>query len=195
MNIPPHDAQKIAENAMELFGGKESFFAAADKDLAEINDRWNQNIEVIGRILRAHLFLEYYMSEYLSKANPRLESLTESRLSFSQKLSLLDSSNPDIAFILPGIKRLNAIRNRLAHNLSAQVTEDDKTIFLACERFAAMRKAKAQTNTVGESPLEVLEDFARHTYMPFTYEFSPLTKAIEAAVQHVHGRDLTTPCT
>ena len=187
MHIPPHDAANITETAFEVFGGKNAYLTAADKDLAAINEHWNQNVEVIGRILRAHLFVEHYMTEYLARANPRLGSLSESKLSFFQKVALLDSINPDMVSILPGVKRLNSIRNRLAHNLSTQVVEADKEVFLACAIFSTMRRAKAETHTVGESPLEVLEDFARHTYMAFTYEFSSISKAIEVAIQRARN--------
>jgi hypothetical protein len=73
MNIPDHDA--IVRRAIELLGGKQEFFAEADRELADVNGRWKQNIEVIGRILRAHLFVEHYIGEYLAKANPRLGAL------------------------------------------------------------------------------------------------------------------------
>lgn len=186
MEIPQHDHDAIVRRAMELLGGKDQFFAAVDRELAAVDGRWNQNIEVIGRILRAHLFVEHYLGEYLAEANPRLGDLSETRVTFAQKVALLDASNPDIAVILPGIKRLNKIRNRLAHNLDTQVTEEDAQVFLASERFAALRAARraevAQTN----APLEVLEDFAKHVAMALTYEFSLMSKAIYQAIQEVN---------
>ncbi len=128
---------------MEIMGGPDEFFNAADEELANINARWNQNVSEIGRILRAHLFVEHYLTQYLAQANPRLGSLSDARATFAQKVSLLDVDNPDIAAMLPGIKRLNAIRNRLAHNLGAQVSDEDARIFLSCERFAALRAARS----------------------------------------------------
>lgn len=179
------DHNLIAQKAMEIMGGREKFFEASDHELKEINERWSQNIEVIGRILRAHLFVEHFLTAYVAKANPRLGSMSEARLAFAQKISLLDTSNEDIAQILPGLKRLNAIRNRLAHNLNSHVTEEDARVFLGCERFFALRRAKAESKLVGASPIEVLEDFARHTSTVFTYEFSPLGQAIAKAIEEV----------
>ena len=66
------DQQKITARAIELMGGQEAFLRAADQELENIHQKWNQNIELIGRILRAHLFVEHYMTEYLAKTNPRL---------------------------------------------------------------------------------------------------------------------------
>ncbi|HJV28599.1 MAG TPA: hypothetical protein VJ673_23165 [Aromatoleum sp.] len=192
MQIPPHNPELIAKRAIELFGGPEAFFAAADKEREEINTRWNQNVSTIGRILRAHLFVEHYLTQYLAKANPRLGSMTEARVSFAQKVSLLDTSESDIAAILPGIKRLNAIRNRLAHNLSAQVTQEDAKVLLQSERFAALRAARAPKQVASTDPLDVLDDFALHTSMVFTYEFSPVSQAIAKAIDEVHfGREAT----
>jgi hypothetical protein len=170
VSIPKHDEAAIVKRAMELLGGVDAFMTAADRELADINDRWNQNVEVIGRILRSHLFVEHYLGEYLAKANPRLGSLAEARATFSQKVTLLDANNKDIAAMLPGIKRLNAIRNRLAHNLGAHVTEDDAKVFLSCERFSALRTARSPHSTPSSDPMEILEDFAKHTSMVFTYD-------------------------
>lgn len=182
MNNPPHDHNRIALRAIELMGGSDAFFKAVDEELVDINYRWNQNVTEIGRILRAHLFVEHYLTRYVAEANPRLGSLAEAKATFAQKVALLDVNNPDIAAMLPGIKRLNAIRNRLAHNLGAQVSEDDARIFLDCKRFAALRAARSTEERQTNEPLEILEDFARHTAVSFTYEFAPLSKAIAQAI-------------
>ena len=186
MEIPEHDHDAIARRAIELLGGKQKFFAEADRELADVNGRWMQNVEVIGRILRAHLFVEHYLGEYLAKANPRLGALGQARVTFAQKVALLDASNHDIALILPGIKRLNQIRNRLAHNLDAQVTEEDAKVFMGSERFAALRAARAAEEAQKNEPLEILEEFAKHVAMALTYEFSPMSRAIYQAIQEVH---------
>jgi hypothetical protein len=186
MPVPPHNEDRVVHRAIELVGGKEVFYAAADRELEEINGRWNQNVEVIGRILRAHLFVEHYLAEYLAQANPRLGSLAEAKVSFAQKVALLDAANPDIASMLPGIRRLNTIRNRLAHNLGTQVSEEDARVFLSCKRFAALRAARTGEQVQTNAPLEILEDFARHTAMALTYEFTVVSKAISQAIKDVH---------
>lgn len=186
MKLPPIDYKRITARAIELLGGHDKFFAAAESERSSINARWNQNVETIGRILRAHLFVEHFITEHLQKANPRLGSLQSSRATFSIKVSLLQASNPDIASILPGIKRLNSIRNRLAHNLDAAPTDEDRSVFLACERYAAMRAARDSPEKI-ESPLEVLEGFAMHVAMVLNYEFSPVSKAIAQAIEQVHS--------
>lgn len=188
MKIPELDHGEVVRRAVDLMGGRAAFIKATDDERAEINDRWNQNVTVIGRILRAHLFVEHYLTQYLAKANPRLGSLSEGRITFSQKVALLDRDNPDIQSMLPGIRRLNATRNRLAHSLGTQVTDEDATVFLGCERFAALRSAKEKDNPQSNDPLEILESFAQHTAIAFTYEFTPLSKALSQAIREVHHR-------
>lgn len=191
MKIPTIDKERITQRAFELLGGRDAFFAAADKELKEVQTRWNQNVDTIGRILRAHLFVEHYLTEYLSNANPRLGDAAEARLTFAQKVALLDSKNRDIFVILPGIKRLNTIRNRLAHNLNAQVTNEDASVFLKCERFAALRAVRASESKISTEPIDVLEDFARHISVALTYEFTPVSRAIAQAISESHGQDPT----
>lgn len=181
----PTEAQKFAEKVFDAFGGKKEFFEAADAELAEINTRWKQNIEAIGRILRAHLFAEHYLSVYLAHANPRLGSIDEARLTFAQKIRLLDSQNAEVAAVLPGIQRLNAIRNRLAHNLNANATEDDTKVFLNCQPFAALRIARDPSVKPSSDPLAIIEEFALHLGVALTREFSPVGKAIAKASQSI----------
>lgn len=188
MDISDIDQQKITARAIELMGGKDAFFNAADQELEKIHTQWNQNIELIGRILRAHLFVEHYMTEYLAKTNPRLGDLNQARLSFSQKTELLEPSNPDMADIVPGIKRLNKIRNRLAHKLNVQVTEEDSSFFLKSERFAALRSVRDREKPLSTDPLDILEDFAQYTSTVFNYEFTPLSRAISQAIAEMHAR-------
>ena len=90
-------------------------------------------------MLRSHRYLEYYLTEYLRHVNPGLGDLDEARLTFAQKVSLLKSDAGMLSMIIGGIRHLNKIRNRLAHNLTTSVTEDDAGVFLSQEIFKAMR--------------------------------------------------------
>lgn len=187
MDLSEIDQKQITLRAIDLMGGPEVFYAAADNELAEIQRKWNQNIDLIGRILRAHLFVEHYMTEHIIKTNSRLGDLNQARLSFVQKTALLDTKNPDMADILPGVKQLNRIRNRLAHNLNVQVTSEDAMTFLESERFAALRAAREREKPISSEPIDILEDFAQHTSIVFNYEFTPLSRAIAQAIAEAHA--------
>ena len=157
------DPQRVASHVITLLGGHDAAFAHFDADHRLLNDRWNQNTDSIGRILRAHLFVEHFLTEYLVARNPELGSPEDARLTFAQKLALIGDATGGVAYLIPGIRRLNAIRNRLAHNLSADVTPEDVNVFLGIALFKAMRDELARPNQASGDPIDILEDFSRHT--------------------------------
>lgn len=156
------DHKFIAKRVIELSGGKEKLNAEMDKKLAQINDKWNQDVEAIGRILRSHLFVEHFVTECLISFNPSLGNLEKARLTFAQKLALIENYSPELQEIAVGIRRLNKIRNQLAHNLEACVTEQDKEVLLSVKTFRALREALAAPEKPSENSMDVLEDFAKH---------------------------------
>jgi hypothetical protein len=74
------------------------------------------------RVLKCHLVVEHYVERFLEHQIPRIR---EARLTFAQKATLLPVARSGAAFVRPGILKLNAIRNRFAHNLGARVSFDD----------------------------------------------------------------------
>lgn len=177
------DPERVIKRTIELLGGIERTRQVTEHELGEMNRRWNQDIEAIGRILRAHLYVEHYMTEFLDKSNPQLGSVGKARLSFAQKLALLDPNDPRIREVKEGTKHLNAIRNRLAHRLSAVVTPDDSAIFLRAPYFGEMRNERAKPGKPSVDPLDVLEEFAQHASHAFTRNFSLVGKALAQALQ------------
>lgn len=142
----------------------QEYIQAMEIEFAAVKARWNQDIDLIGRILRAHLFVEHYVLEYLRVENPKLGSLDAARLSFAQKVALLSSDSHMVEDTIPGIKHLNKIRNRLAHNLQAAVTKDDAALFLALPYYKAMRdESQRKGPKLSDDPLAVLEHFAEYS--------------------------------
>lgn len=77
--------------------------------------------EFIGFVLACHLIIEKHMDELLSSLSsvPDWES---ARLGFNDKIKLLNHFKvSDKYHCMPGIRRLNQIRNKLSHNLSYSV--------------------------------------------------------------------------
>ena len=72
MNI---DHEYVAKRVIELSGGKDKFNEEMDSKLARINEKWNQDVDAIGRILRAHLFVEHFVTECLVSFNPALGNI------------------------------------------------------------------------------------------------------------------------
>lgn len=145
-------------------GGHEKAFQAFDADFHSITTRWEQDTTTIGRILRAHLFVEHFLTEFIQSRNPELGPLDEARISFAQKVALLGAGSAGTSYLIPGIRRLNKVRNRLAHTLRAEVTDDDANAFLQIDMFRAMReeKARRESRTANADPIAVLEEFAMH---------------------------------
>jgi hypothetical protein len=97
----------------------------------------------------------------------------------------LNPKDPQLAEILQGIKQLNSIRNRLAHNLSAAVTTEDAAIFLNAKIFAAMRIEGAKPRNPSQEPLDILEQFAQYASTALSNEFSELGKAFGRALNEL----------
>jgi hypothetical protein len=161
------DAQANIARIIEKYGGHAAFFAAMDERIAAFDRVWNQDTDRIGRVLRAHLAVEHFVTEFLSFQNPNLGSLERARLSYSQKLDLLDPMDRRVKSILPGLRLLGAIRNRASHRLRVELTKADEGGFLGVESYYYMRKEQHKRWPVApisdevESALTILEDFAR----------------------------------
>lgn len=167
------DAKKVARRVIELAGGHTAAFEHFDQGFRIIQERWNQDVVGIGRILRAHLFVEHFLTAFLQKKNPALGDLDSARLSFAQKLALLPASGTSVSYLVPGIRQLNKVRNRLAHSLQAQVTEDDRSIFLAIELFRELRNERDKPKHPSMIPIDVLEQFGAHAGMMLDAAISP----------------------
>jgi hypothetical protein len=156
------DHLKLTQKVIELSGGKDALNAEIDRKLSLINEKWNQDVDAIGRILRSHLFIEHFLTEYLVALNPNLGDLKGTRLTFSQKLSLVENHSNETKELASGIRRLNTIRNQLAHRLEAKVTDQDKESLLSLHSFRYLREALAKPDVPSSDNLVVLEDFAKH---------------------------------
>jgi hypothetical protein len=179
--------EQFAKRLIDLYGGREKAREALYRRHAAFNKVWAQNIDKIGKIVRAHLVVEHYMTAYLATRNPLLGSIENARLAFSQKVALLSESDSAIAYLAPGIRRLNAIRNRLAHNLDAELNVEDSQVFLAVEPFKALRQELSGDAIADGSPLEVLEDFAKHAAVCFDHGSSPDALLWRQALEAVEG--------
>lgn len=159
------DAEIVAKHVIELLGGREKALELLQSQFRIFSERWNQDTETIGRILRSHLFVEHFLTEYLVARNPELGSVTEARLTFTQKVALVGDSTTGVSYLIPGIRLLNTIRNRLAHKLAADISMDDANILLGTGLFKALREKGAEPETPSSKPIDVLEDFAQHAGM------------------------------
>ena len=184
------DHESIAKRVIELSGGKEKLNEEMDQKLARVNEKWNQDVGAIGRILRAHLFVEHFITECLIAFNPALGNLDKARLSFAQKLALIEDYSPELQELAGGIRRLNKIRNQLAHRLEAQITEQDKESLLSVKSFRALREVLSKPGTPSDNGMDVLEDFAKHVGSRLSLLADPdsLAKRFQQAFQEFEKR-------
>lgn len=154
---------KAISKLFELHGGKKNFFKIMDDRFKELNDLWNQETAIVGRVLKAHLIVEHYLTQYLQYQNPNIGNLNKAKLSFFQKIELLNDNDISISFLKPGLIQINRIRNKLAHNLKVEITESDKNLFLSILMYKSMRteSEKRSGKMADDDPLSIFEDFSK----------------------------------
>jgi hypothetical protein len=156
------NAIEVVEKAGKVFGGIDKMLDAMEARHRAFNTVWNQDADKIGRILRAHLAVEHFLTAYIQAMNPKLGSLDDARLTFANKLALLGDDNKAIELLKPGLVRLNQIRNRLAHKLQMDVDEEDKNLMLSIALFKAWHdESKRQNDITCDDPVFVVEEFAK----------------------------------
>jgi hypothetical protein len=180
------DKEKVAQRVIEKFGGKEKLNAHVEKSIADINEKWVQDVDSIGRILRAHLFVEHYLDLFLQNIQPQL-NFEKAGLSFYRKVTLIEDYSPDVKKIAPGLLRLNTIRNRMAHTLLAETTDGDMKYILSDVTFAALRVALAAPEEPPEAHIDIIEDFAKQvgSYFESTINNESLANAFKEAYEEL----------
>lgn len=109
------------DHALEVLRPKwEEFNQHFDSENEKFIALLQQDHDVLGRVLKAHLILEHYLSAYLGQTFG-IDDIDSIRLSFAQKVELLPSSGAAASVIKLGIKRLNSIRNKFAHRIDVDL--------------------------------------------------------------------------
>jgi hypothetical protein len=189
MPSPSDLDHQIQARAAALLGGDAEYRRIADEEYGEVQRRWQQDTDTIGRILRAHLFVERFLTENLQRSNPKLGSVEKAKLTFAQKVALLDPQNPEAAAVMPGLRIMNRVRNRLAHESNAAVTSADAAALLDCKAFAQLLGTRHRENLSGLAPISVLEDFARFTGIALSVGHSRLIAAVAQAIRELAPRE------
>lgn len=91
--------------------------------------------EPIGRILRAHLIIENFLNTFLANFY-EIEDFDDLRLTFVQKAKLLPSRRSSAAFVRPGIIQLNAVRNKLGHEVEYSIEHHHLSTVYEVLRYA-----------------------------------------------------------
>ncbi len=115
------------EKLAKAFNLIEPFIEEIEKDSSDRVKRYTilaqQNHDVLGRVLKCHLILENYLTDYLKHLYPSIK-IENLRLSFAQLVNLLPQDQFPGDFISSGLLELNRIRNKFAHNLEFELSQD-----------------------------------------------------------------------
>jgi hypothetical protein len=100
-----------------------------EKERIEFNSKivtlLNNKTDEIGLILKCHLIIEHYIDEFLVVAYPTITNWVNMRLSFHQKLELINNSHTIMKMAYSSVKCLNSLRNKFSHKLAYKIREED----------------------------------------------------------------------
>lgn len=111
------------------------------KNLVLMMDKVRDNDTLIAEILRVHLFTEFLLEELIRLVfDDKSEAILSVGLRYNQKLELASKLElvkeykllPD--YVVGSLKKLNKLRNRIAHQLNESVSDDEiKELFVGLE--------------------------------------------------------------
>lgn len=85
-------------------------------------------------ILRGHLYCEVAITRLLERKLPNPDALNLDRMMFYQKLKLAEATHAVPVYLVEGLTKLNALRNKYAHRLDYAATDEDQAAVLAAVR-------------------------------------------------------------
>ena len=112
------------------------------------------DFDLLGYFLCIHLTIEHYLDQFLKIVHPDLD-WDASRQTFGQKISLMTKfKTPPNYDVVPAIKHLNSLRNRISHTLEIEITPDSLLPLAQC-----LRKAFNDEREIPSEPKDLLERF------------------------------------
>jgi hypothetical protein len=167
--------------------------ALIDQRFKESRDRADQlfsrDHDAIGRILKHHLILENYITRHLEALSPR-HDWRNARLRFAQKIALLPKDNPQIQYLIPGIREINDARNVFGHRIEARLSMDSVKACLDVLELAHPYFNKSYTD-----PIDVIQDFTQHACASLFLdkEVQQIFKEAHARVKALPGQTIAPP--
>ncbi len=175
--------QRMLEHYSSLTGKQSDPLQDLAEEFSELARRWAQDCELIGRVLRAHLFVEHFMNDFIARQNPNLPRAGIDKLPFATKVGLLGHSKPFIATYSSALWALNDIRTDFGHRLDSKVNQKRIVTILEAGEFVKYQEGIRAPVTDATPAVEVVEAFARLMGKIFHGESSPTAGAISVALQ------------
>lgn len=172
----------IAELA-NAYDGLENFHAELKNRVEESQKAWSSDFIGIGKILRSHLYAEYYLNKYLFKLY-NLKEKELDNLSFYKKLVYIEEKNDSLKSLLPAIKKFNKIRNNMTHDLGYFLTIDETNYFKDIEEFKSyFFITKTQINE--NLPIDVYELFSQFIAHRISELLNPKQKELDNVMEAI----------
>jgi len=110
--------------------------------MLELDQRLRSKDSHLAGILQCHLFVESLLEELIRLClGDNADAVLAARLSFEQKLAVaakleLEKDWPLLQdYVVGSLRKLNSLRNKLAHRYGHEVSEDDiRELFNGCEQ-------------------------------------------------------------
>lgn len=126
-----------------------------------------QTTDLVGAVIRGHLYIEARLIQIIEYALPKPEYLDLNNMPFLRKLELAASTNWVNKETYEAIKQLNELRNRMSHRWHFQITEEDgNKLMMAVQQI---KDLKGQP---------VAESYGSWFGLEITSEFDNLRKSI-----------------
>ncbi|EAS45009.1 hypothetical protein C9J48_20670 [Photobacterium profundum] len=142
---------QIKQVAEKLIPHMEMLNAHFEESNSRFNSLMGKGHDDLGRVLKCHLIIEYYLNLYLSHQYG-ISDIDQIRLSFAQKVNLLPKQGNAVVYVKKGIERINKIRNRFGHKLDASICEGELN-----EIDDVLKVMRPETKDL--SPIERIENF------------------------------------
>jgi hypothetical protein len=139
---------KIGDAIQQFFVEYKDHLESVKKEVLYAFER---DHDLIGRILKCHLILETFMDKCIKHLNKDQLSTENTSLRFIQKVEMIEDKLDEMKTYFKGIRSLNTIRNKLAHNLHAEVTIQDVQ---SMKIYAEMYKREKIND-----PIKIIEEF------------------------------------
>lgn len=154
-----------------------------DKERKEVRGLIRKENIHRAKILNYHLVLENMIDRVLT-ANISNYNPMNSKQGFVKKVSLLPRTKKVYSLFLDGVLIINRIRNKFAHNLDADVTEEDiqslRPFIEKIQKYITTKKERL-------TPIEIVDKFVTATCTVFIF-YTPELKEKYASLIKNYGQ-------
>lgn len=179
-------ASLAARRTLEELGGGKQAWHVIEREFEEFIKVWEQNHNQIGRILRCHLSIEYFLNKsIIQETNINVE---RHRFNFYQKVEIAKTFLKNADDIIDGIMAVNKIRNQLAHKINYELDQNDRNSLTSNRMLMIMVTEKFRENkdiNISDiSTVEIIEQFSIYISSFLSGTYSELGKAMRKATMN-----------